>query len=81
KAVDPVWKKFVRMGTVNRLHPHVGGRRFAIHGGNAVLPIVAEKGEYWLEASRKSSTMSMPTSVVPNSISPGRLCLRTTWAH
>jgi len=46
KAVDPVWKKFVRMGTVNRLAPHIGGKRFAIHGGNAVLPLVAEKGEY-----------------------------------
>jgi len=46
KAVDPVWKKIVRMGTVNRLFPHVGGKRFAIHGGNAVLPVVAEKGEY-----------------------------------
>lgn len=46
KAVDPVWKKFTRAGTVNRLHPHIGGKRFAIHGGNAVLPLVAEKGEY-----------------------------------
>jgi len=46
KAVDPVWKKFTRPGTVNRLAPHVGGKRFAIHGGNAVLPLVAEKGEY-----------------------------------
>ena len=46
KAVDPVWKKFTRAGTVNRLAPHVGGKRFAIHGGNAVLPLVAEKGEY-----------------------------------
>ncbi len=46
KAVDPVWKKIVRTGTVNRLAPHVGGKRFAIHGGNAVLPLVAEKGEY-----------------------------------
>lgn len=46
KAVDPVWKKIVRMGTVNRLFPHVGGKRFAIHGGNAVLPLVGEKGEY-----------------------------------
>jgi len=46
KAVDPVWKKFTRAGIVNRLFPHVGGKRFAIHGGNAVLPLVAEKGEY-----------------------------------
>lgn len=46
KAVDPVWKKIVRMGTVNRLFPFVGGKRFAIHGGNAVLPLIGEKGEY-----------------------------------
>ncbi len=46
KAVDPVWKLFTRAGTVNRLFPHVGGKRFAIHGGNAVLPLIGEKGEY-----------------------------------
>jgi len=46
KAVDPVWKQFVRMGTVPRIYPQVGGYRFAITGGDQYLAEVAEKGEY-----------------------------------
>ena len=46
KAVDPVWKAFVRMGTVSRIFPQVGGYRFGITGGDQVLAEVAEKGEY-----------------------------------
>ena len=46
KAVDPVWKSFVRMGTVPRIYPQVGGYRFGITGGDQHLDEVAEKGEY-----------------------------------
>jgi len=46
KAVDPVWKAFVRPGTVPRIFPQVGGYRFAITGGDQYLDEVAEKGEY-----------------------------------
>jgi hypothetical protein len=46
KAVDPVWKAFVRMGTVPRIFPQVGGYRFGITGGDQTLAEVAEKGEY-----------------------------------
>lgn len=46
KAVDPVWKSFVKMGTVNRIFPQVGGYRFAMTGGDQYLQEVAEKGEY-----------------------------------
>ncbi|MCJ7669577.1 MAG: Mu-like prophage major head subunit gpT family protein [Dehalococcoidia bacterium] len=46
KAVDPVWKSFVRMGTVPRIYPQVGGYRFGITGGDQYLAEVAEKGEY-----------------------------------
>jgi hypothetical protein len=46
KAVDPVWKSFVRMGTVPRIYPQVGGYRFAMTGGDQHLDEVAEKGEY-----------------------------------
>jgi len=46
KGVDPVWKQFVKMGTVPRIFPQVGGYRFAITGGDQVLAEVAEKGEY-----------------------------------
>ena len=46
KAVDPVWKAFVRMGTVPRIFPQVGGYRFGITGGDQHLEEVAEKGEY-----------------------------------
>lgn len=46
KAVDPVWKQFVKMGTVPRIYPQIGGYRFAITGGDQYLAEVAEKGEY-----------------------------------
>lgn len=46
KAVDPVWKSFVKMGTVPRIFPQVGGYRFGITGGDQFLAEVAEKGEY-----------------------------------
>jgi len=46
KAVDPVWKAFVRMGTVPRIYPQIGGYRFGITGGDQYLAEVAEKGEY-----------------------------------
>jgi hypothetical protein len=46
KAVDPVWKSFVKMGTVPRIYPQVGGYRFAMTGGDQHLDEVAEKGEY-----------------------------------
>jgi len=46
KAVQPVWRNFVRFDTVNRLYPLVGGRRFAMSGGDQLLPEIAEKGEY-----------------------------------
>jgi len=46
KAVAPVWKSFVKMGTVPRIYPQVGGYRFAITGGDQHLDEVAEKGEY-----------------------------------
>jgi hypothetical protein len=46
KAVDPVWKAFVRMGTVPRIFPQIGGYRFGITGGDQHLEEVAEKGEY-----------------------------------
>jgi len=46
KAVDPVWKAFVKMGTVPRIYPQIGGYRFGITGGDQHLEEVAEKGEY-----------------------------------
>jgi hypothetical protein len=46
KAVDPVWKKFVRLSTVPRIFPEIGGRRFAITGGDQLLAEVPQKGEY-----------------------------------
>ena len=46
KAVSPVWKAFVKMSTVNRIFPQVGGDRYAITGGDQLLAEVAEKGEY-----------------------------------
>jgi len=46
KAVDPVWKAFVKQGTVPRIHPQIGGYRFAITGGDQYLARVGEKGEY-----------------------------------
>jgi hypothetical protein len=43
KAVDPVWKAFVRMSTVRDFKT---AYRFAITGGDQYLAEVAEKGEY-----------------------------------
>ena len=43
KATDPVWKKFTKLSTVPDFRT---ARRFAISGGDQVLAIVAEKGEY-----------------------------------
>ena len=43
KAVEPVWKAFVKMSTVRDFKTT---RRFAITGGDQVLAEVAEKGEY-----------------------------------
>jgi len=54
KAVDPVWKSFVKMGTVPRIFPQIGGHRFAITGGDQYLAEVPEKGEY--HASERNET-------------------------
>jgi len=43
KAVDPVWKAFVKMSTVRDFKT---AYRFAITGGDQYLAEVAEKGEY-----------------------------------
>lgn len=43
KAVDPVWKAFVKMSAVKDFRQ---AKRFAIAGGDDVLARVAEKGEY-----------------------------------
>jgi len=54
QAIEPEWKKYLRVGTVNRLYPWVGGRRFAIANSGMVLGEVGEKGEYL--AVRKTET-------------------------
>ena len=46
KAVDPVWRAIVRMGTVRRIYPQIGAKRFGITGGDQTLARVGEKGEY-----------------------------------
>jgi len=46
QAIDPVWKKYMRVKTVNRLFPWVGAKRFAISNSGMYLGEVAEKGEY-----------------------------------
>ena len=58
KAVDPVWKQFVRMGTVPRIYPQVGGYRFGITGGDQYLAEVGEKGEY-LASGRSEARYAM----------------------
>jgi len=58
KAVDPVWKAFVRMGTVPRIYPQIGGYRFGITGGDQYLAEVAEKGEY-LASDRDEARYAM----------------------
>ena len=50
KAVDPVWKAFVKSGTVPRIFPQAGGYRFAITGGDQYLALVGQKGEYLASA-------------------------------
>ncbi len=54
QAVAPVWKSFVRMGTVPRIYPQIGGYRFAMTGGDQYLAEVPEKGEY--QASERGET-------------------------
>lgn len=46
KAVDPVWKAFVRMSTVRKIYPEIGAKRFAITGGDQHLEEVGQKSEY-----------------------------------
>ncbi len=58
KAVDPVWKQFVRMGTVPRIFPQIGGYRFGITGGDQYLAEVPEKGEY-LASDRSEARYAM----------------------
>jgi len=58
KAVDPVWKAFVRMGTVPRIYPQIGGYRFGITGGDQYLAQVGEKGEY-LASGRSEAQYEM----------------------
>lgn len=58
KAVDPVWKPFVKMSTVPRISPQVGGYRFAITGGDDHLDMVHEKGEY-LASGRDEARYSL----------------------
>ncbi len=45
-AIDPEWKKYMRVKTVNRLYPWVGAKRFAMTMSGMYLGLVAEKGEY-----------------------------------
>jgi len=54
KGVDPVWKQYVKMGTVPRIYPQIGGYRFAITDGDQHLELVPEKGEY--QASGRNET-------------------------
>lgn len=58
KAVDPVWKAFVRSSTVPRIFPQVGGYRFSITGGDQFLPEVSQKGEY-LASERDETRYSL----------------------
>lgn len=46
KATESTWKKYVKVSTVSRLYPQVGGYRFAITSGDQRLDEVPEKGEY-----------------------------------
>lgn len=47
KAVDPVWRAFTKMSTVNDFRT---AYRFKINGGDQVLAVVPEKGEYQASA-------------------------------
>lgn len=55
KAVDPVWKAFVKMSTVKDFKT---AYRFAITGGDQYLAEVAEKGEY-LASDRTEAKYSL----------------------
>lgn len=55
KAVDPVWKAYVRMSTVKDFKT---AYRFAITGGDQYLAEVAEKGEY-LASERNETRYSL----------------------
>ncbi len=44
KAVDAAWRPFTKMSTVNKIDEDA--RRFAVYGGDNLLPRVGEKGEY-----------------------------------
>lgn len=46
KGVEAVWKKYTRKGTVSRIYPLVGGKRYSVTGGDQYLDLVPEKGEY-----------------------------------
>ena len=46
QAIEPEWKKYMKVNTVNRLYPLVGGRRFAIQNSGMILTEVPPKGEY-----------------------------------
>lgn len=43
KATDPVWKRFVKLSTMRDFKD---GYRYAISGGDEILDLVGEKGEY-----------------------------------
>lgn len=46
KATVPVWQQYVRTGTVSRIFPQIGAKRFSISGGDQVLEYIPQKGEY-----------------------------------
>lgn len=46
QAIVPEWRKYMRVGKVNRLYPWIGGKRFAISNSGMYLGQVGEKGEY-----------------------------------
>ncbi|MBN1690445.1 MAG: hypothetical protein JW901_05450 [Dehalococcoidia bacterium] len=54
QAIDPEWKKYVRIDKVNKLFPTIGAKRFAITGANARLDKILEKGEYKLVTKGES---------------------------
>ena len=46
QSIEPEWKKYMKVGTVNRLYPWVGGRRFGISNTGQRLDEIPEKGPY-----------------------------------
>ena len=44
RAVEAAWRPFTKMSTVNKIDEDA--RRFSIYGGDNLLPLVGEKGEY-----------------------------------